>query len=256
MPRYKATIAYDGTNFCGFQRQMNGRTVQEEMEKTLCKLTNGQPIKVFGSGRTDSGVHAWGQVIHFDYPEKKDVERLRFALDTQTPTDIAVRKLEEVSEQFHARYQVVRKTYQFRVDIGKPRNPFKRYYASYYPYPLNIAAIQQAITDFEGTHDFTAFCASGSPIENKVRTIYSAKVAYVESEQELIFTFCGNGFLYKMVRIMVGTLLKIGNERLACASIPIILSKKDRHLAGPTAHPEGLYLLDVQYGDGELNTMR
>ena len=247
MVRYKAIIAYDGTNFNGFQKQPNGRTVQEEVEKTLQKMANGKEITVFGSGRTDAGVHAIGQVIHFDYPEERPLERMRFALDTQSPDDIGVRQVEIVSEEFHARYLVKEKTYQFRVDIGKPRSPFRRNYASYFPYPLDLEKIQRALPDLLGTHDFTSFCASGSSIEDKVRTIYEAKMEVNETKDELLFTFRGNGFLYKMIRILVGTLLKIGNGRLPEDSIPDIIAKKDRNAAGPTAHPEGLYLYEVKY---------
>ena len=214
MTRYKAIIAYDGTNFNGFQKQPNGRTVQEEIEQTLTKMANGKEITVFGSGRTDAGVHAMGQVIHFDYPEERPLERMRFALDTQSPEDIAVKKVAIVSEDFHARYLVKEKTYQFRVDIGKPRSPFRRHYASYFPYPIDVEKIQRALPDLLGTHDFTSFCASGSSIEDKVRTIYEAKMEVNETGDELLFTFRGNGFLYKMIRILVGTLLKIGNGRL------------------------------------------
>ena len=247
MVRYKAIIAYDGTNFNGFQKQPNGRTVQEEVEKTLQKMANGKEITVFGSGRTDAGVHAIGQVIHFDYPEERPLERMRFALDTQSPEDIAVRQVEIFSEDFHARYLVKEKTYQFRVDIGKPRSPFRRHYASYFPYPLDLEKIQRALPDLLGTHDFTSFCASGSSIEDKVRTIYEAKMEVNETKDELWFTVRGNGFLYKMIRILVGTLLKIGNGRLPEDSIPDIIAKKDRNAAGPTAHPEGLYLYEVKY---------
>ena len=247
MVRYKAIIAYDGTNFNGFQKQPNGRTVQEEVEKTLQKMANGKEITVFGSGRTDAGVQAIGQVIHFDYPEERPLERMRFALDTHSPEDIAVRQVEVVSEDFHARYLVTEKTYQFRVDIGKPRSPFRRHYASYFPYPLDLEKIQRALPDLLGTHDFTSFCASGSSIEDKVRTIYEAKMEVNETKDELLFTFRGNGFLYKMIRILVGTLLKIGNGRLPEDSIPDIIAKKDRNAAGPTAHPEGLYLYEVKY---------
>lgn len=247
MTRYKAIIAYDGTHFNGFQKQPNGRTVQEEMEKTLKKMANGKEITVFGSGRTDAGVHAMGQVIHFDYPEERPLERMRFALDTQSPEDIAVKAVEIVSDDFHARYLVKEKTYQFRVDIGKPRSPFRRHYASYFPYPLDLSKIQRALPDLIGTHDFTSFCASGSSIEDKVRTIYEAKMEVNEARDELLFTFRGNGFLYKMIRILVGTLLKIGNGRLSEDSIPEIIAKKDRNAAGPTAHPEGLYLYEVVY---------
>ncbi|MFS0962661.1 tRNA pseudouridine(38-40) synthase TruA [Enterococcus durans] len=247
MTRYKAIIAYDGTNFNGFQKQPNGRTVQEEIEQTLTKMANGKEITVFGSGRTDAGVHAMGQVIHFDYPEERPLERMRFALDKQSPEDIAVKKVAIVSEDFHARYLVKEKTYQFRVDIGKPRSPFRRHYASYFPYPIDVEKIQRALPDLLGTHDFTSFCASGSSIEDKVRTIYEAKMEVNETGDELLFTFRGNGFLYKMIRILVGTLLKIGNGRLAEDSIPEIIAKKDRNAAGPTAHPEGLYLYEVKY---------
>lgn len=189
-------------------------------------MANGKEITVFGSGRTDAGVHAIGQVIHFDYPEERPLERMRFALDTQSPEDIAVRQVEIVSEDFHARYLVKEKTYQFRVDIGKPRSPFRRHYASYFPYPLDLEKIQRALPDLLGTHDFTSFCASGSSIEDKVRTIYEAKMEVNETKDELLFTFRGNGFLYKMIRILVGTLLKIGNGRLPEDSIPDIIAKK------------------------------
>lgn len=247
MPRYRAIIAYDGTNFSGFQVQPNGRTVQAEIEATLKKMNKGQSITIFGSGRTDAGVHAAGQVIHFDYPEKRPLERMRYALDTQTPTDIAVKSVEIVPDTFHARYHAKGKTYEFRVDIGKPRSPFRRFYASYYPYSLELEKIEVALQDLLGTHDFTSFCASGSSVEDKVRTIYEASMRTNETGDELIFTFRGDGFLYKMIRILVGTLLRIGNGRMEANAIPAIIAGKDRNLAGPTAHPEGLYLVEVRY---------
>lgn len=247
MVRYKAIIAYDGTNFSGFQRQPNGRTVQAELEALLTRMADGQPIMIHGSGRTDAGVHALGQVIHFDFPYERPLERMRYALDTQSPEDIAVSSVEQVTEAFHARYLVMEKTYQFKVDIGKPRSPFRRHYASYYPYPLDLERIRQALPDLLGTHDFTSFCASGSSVEDKVRTIHEASMVVNEAGDQLTFTFRGDGFLYKMIRILVGTLLKIGNGRLAVDSIPGIIEGKDRNLAGPTAHPEGLYLAKVCY---------
>lgn len=247
MPRYKAIIAYDGTNFSGFQTQPNGRTVQAEIEKTLHTITSGENITIHGSGRTDAGVHALGQVIHFDCTQERDLEKFRFALDTQTPTDIGVCSIEQVPDDFHARYLVKEKIYEFRVDIGKPRSPFKRYYASYFPYPLDIEKMQRAIKLLEGTHDFTGFCATGSSVENKIRTIYSADLKYLPEQSEIIFTFRGTGFLYKMVRILVGTILKIGNNRMPEDQITKIIASKNRQLAGPTAHPEGLYLKEVIY---------
>lgn len=254
--RYKAIIAYDGTNFSGFQVQPNGRTVQGELEKTLKKLNGGVEITIFGSGRTDAGVHAIGQAIHFDYETKASVEKVRHALDTQSPSDIAVTSMEIVADDFHARYNVTEKTYQYRLDIGKPRSPFKRYYASYFSYPLDIPKMQQAVKYLEGTHDYTAFCATGGAIEDKVRTIYEASIEHDQVGQELIFTFRGNGFLYKMVRILVGTLIKIGRTKLPAETILTILESQNRNNAGPTAHPEGLYLMEVKYDPTEKDTSK
>lgn len=247
MVRYKAIIAYDGTDFNGFQRQPGVRTVQEELEKTLTRMNNGTFVEVFGSGRTDSGVHAMGQVIHFDFPQERPLERMRFALDTQSPEDIACKEVAIMPADFHARYHVVEKTYQYKVQIGKPRSPFLRRYASYYPYPLDLDKIRQALPDFLGTHDFTSFCASGATVDEKVRTVLAAEMTVNETGDELTFTFRGDGFLYKMIRIMMGTLLKIGNDRMPADAIPGIIAAQDRNLAGPTAHPEGLYLVEVKY---------
>lgn len=245
MPRYKAIIAYDGTLFAGFQRQPKTRTVQEELEITLTKINNNSSVTVQGAGRTDRGVHAYGQVIHFDLPYLKDIEKLRFALDTQTPEDISVKSVEIAPNDWHARFTPHEKIYEFYVQITKSRNPFKRYYSIYFPYKLELKRIEEAIQYLEGTHDFTGFTASGSNVMKKIRTIYEAKVQLYEDE--LLFTFRGNGFLYKQIRIMVGTLLKIGNSRLEPTQIIKILEEKERSLTGPTAHPEGLFLKEVKY---------
>ena len=207
MTRYKATISYDGTLFAGFQRQPHARSVQEEIEKTLMRLNHGQAVTIHGAGRTDAGVHALGQVIHFDLPQSRDEEKLRFALDTQTPEDIDFIRVEQVPDDFHSRYQKHSKTYEFIVDYGRPKNPMMRHYATPYPYPLDVAKMQEAIQKLEGTHDFTGFTASGTSVEDKVRTITEAKVRYDAERNFLIFTFSGNGFLYKQIRNMVGTLL-------------------------------------------------
>lgn len=247
MVRYKVTISYDGYAFAGFQRQPHARSVQEELEKTLTRLNSGTPVVVHGAGRTDSGVHALGQVLHFDLDSRRDLEKFRFALDTQTPEDIAVLAVEEVSEDFHARYTKHSKTYEFLVDIGSPRNPLMRHYATFYPYKLDVSLIEQAIGQLEGTRDFTGFTASGTSVENKVRTITEASMRLEKDRQLLVFTFSGNGFLYKQIRNMVGTLLKIGNGRMPIERISEILEKKDRSLAGPTAGPNGLYLKEIIY---------
>ena len=222
MTRYKALISYDGHDFAGFQRQPHARSVQEEIEKTLTRINKGQPIVIHGAGRTDSGVHALGQVID-------------------------VISVEEVTEDFHARYKPHSKTYEFLVDIGRPKNPMMRHYATHYPYPLEIPLMEQAIKVLEGTHDFTGFTASGTSVENKVRTITKASLTFDAQRNFLVFTFSGNGFLYKQIRNMVGTLLKIGNKRMPVNQIERVLEEKDRQLAGPTAAPNGLYLKEIIY---------
>ena len=247
MTRYKATISYDGTLFAGFQRQPHARSVQEEIEKTLTRLNQGNPVTVHGAGRTDSGVHALGQVIHFDLPQARDEEKLRFALDTQSPEDIDFIRVEQVADDFHSRYKKHSKTYEFIVDYGRPKNPMMRHYATHYPYSLEIPLMEQAIKALEGTHDFTGFTASGTSVENKVRTITEASLTFDAQRNFLVFTFTGNGFLYKQIRNMVGTLLKIGNKRMPVNQIERILEEKNRQLAGPTAAPNGLYLKEIIY---------
>ena len=247
MTRYKVIISYDGTQFSGFQRQPHARSVQEEIEKTLLRLNSGQAVTIHGAGRTDAGVHAYGQVIHFDLPQRRDVEKLRFGLDTQCPEDIDIVSIEEVADDFHCRYAKHSKTYEFLVDTGRPKNPMMRNYATHYPYAVNVADMQEAIKDLVGTHDFTGFTATGTSVSNKVRTITKASVERDAKTGFLVFTFSGNGFLYKQVRNMVGTLLKIGNGRMPIGQIKTILVSKDRNLAGPTAAGNGLYLKEIIY---------
>lgn len=249
MTRYKAVISYDGSDFSGFQRQPHARTVQEEIEKTLLKLNSGQAVTIHGAGRTDTGVHAYGQVIHFDLPQLRDVEKLRFGLDTQCPDDIDIVSVEVVDEDFHARYNKHSKTYEFLVDTGRPKNPMMRHYATHYPYPIELESMKVAIKDLIGTHDFTGFTAAGTSVENKVRTITEATVAVDEKTGFLVFTFSGNGFLYKQVRNIVGTLLKIGNGRMPVSQIKTVLETCDRNLAGPTAAGNGLYLKEISYDE-------
>lgn len=249
MIRYKAIISYDGTNFSGFQRQPQMRTVQEEIEKTLLRLNSGQAVKIHGAGRTDAGVHAYGQVIHFDLPQQRDLEKLRFGFDTQTPDDIDVIQVEQVADDFHARYQKHRKTYEFLVDLGRPKNPLMRHYATHFPYKVDFSVVKAAIKKLRGTHDFTGFTAAGTSVENKIRTISRATVEKDDKTGFLIFTFTGSGFLYKQVRNMVGTLLKIGNGCMPIDQIDRILESGDRSLAGPTAASNGLYLKEIIYDD-------
>lgn len=245
--RYKMIVQYDGTHFAGFQIQPNDRTVQGEIQKALKIMTKGLEIIIHGSGRTDSGVHAKGQVIHFDYPILLPVENMQRALNSLTTDELFVEKVAIVDTNFHARYNTSGKKYQYRVDLNAIPNPFKRLYTLHHPYPIDMEKLQNALKDLEGEHDFSSFCASNSGRENKVRTVYEASVVKDIFNNELIFTFSGNGFLYNMVRIFVGTLLQIANGLRPADEIKRLLAVKDRNEAGPTAKPQGLYLMEVYY---------
>lgn len=245
MQRYKCTISYDGSNYSGFQIQPKDRTVQGEIEKALRKLHKGIEIKIQASGRTDAGVHAKGQVIHFDSALDIPAEKWPVALNTLLPHDIVIADAVRVSEAFHARYNVTAKEYRYFIQLGERRDPFKRHYAYYYPYTLNVEAMREALTYFIGEYDFTSFCSAKTDKERKVRTVTGIKLT--EEEDMLIFSFQGNGFLYNMVRIMVGTLLDVGRGKKSPQDIPMIIEKKDRKAAGKTASANGLYLWKVMY---------
>ena len=247
MMRYKLTIAYDGTGFAGFQIQPRDRTVQGELEKSLKTMTKGINDKVHGSGRTDSGVHALGQVVHYDYPGKLSEKAMFNAMNTLLPDDIVVQKVERVDSNFHSRFSAKEKTYIYRLYNGKTRNPFTRAYAYWHPYPLDITRLREALTYIEGEYDFTSFASTKDPIENKVRSIYEARVDYDYEKQEFIFLFRGNGFLYNMIRVLMGTLIEIGDGRREPKEMQRLLEVKDRNQAGPTASPLGLYLKSVAY---------
>lgn len=250
MTRYKARIAYDGTDFAGFQIQNNGRTVQEELERVLARLNSGQPVKLHGSGRTDSGVHALAQIIHFDLPQARDTEKLRFALDTQTPDDIDVLELELVADDFHSRFQPHSKTYQYRLTTSRANNPLTRRFSYHFPKIVAFDNMVAAAQLLVGTHDFTGFTASGATVEDKVRTITQADVVRSGTD-EILFIFSGNGFLYKQVRNMVGTLVKIGAGKWPVTRVSEILVAQNRDLAGPTAPAHGLCLMEVRYDNDD-----
>ena len=250
MPRYAIQLQYDGTDYVGYQVQPNGPSIQAALDTALArmaKLSAGERIATVGAGRTDSGVHALGQVVHFDYPVAIASEALQRALNTLLDDAINVVAVAQVPDDFHARYHAVGKHYIYRVDIGRFVNPFKRYYTLHHPYRFDLAKMQQAIEAIIGTHDFTSFCSTKTDKEDKVRTIYGASVEVDESQQELIFRFHGNGFLYNMVRILVGTLLQIGDGLRPVDELQRLLAVKDRNEAGPTAPPHGLYMAKVDY---------
>lgn len=246
--RYKMTVAYDGHLFHGFQYQPHQRTVQGTIETALYKMTKGKTVIVEGSGRTDAGVHALGQVIHFDYPGKKiPPERMICALNSMMPLDIIFKNCAVVDEKFHVRYSAKGKWYRYCVSLDRFVDPFKRFYTGHYPYPVNIEKMKKAATDLLGTHDFTSFAASGGQIRNKVRTMYYVNVAKNEQSNEIVFDFICSGFLYNMVRILVATLLEIGRGKRPVNDIPRVISAKDREQVRETAPASGLFLYRVFY---------
>ena len=246
--RYKMTVAYDGHLFHGFQYQPHQRTVQGTIETALYKMTKGKTVIVEGSGRTDAGVHALGQVIHFDYPGKKiPPERMICALNSMMPLDIIFKNCAVVDEKFHVRYSAKGKWYRYCVSLDRFVDPFKRFYTGHYPYPVNIEKMKKAATDLLGTHDFTSFAASGGQIRNKVRTMYYVNVAKNEQSNEIVFDFICSGFLYNMVRILVATLLEIGRVKRPVNDIPRVISAKDREQVRETAPASGLFLYRVFY---------
>lgn len=250
--RYKATIAYDGTEYSGFQVQDNGRTIQGEIEAALKRVNKNQAIRIHPSGRTDAGVHAAGMVFHFDFPASIPQEGLFKAMSVLLPADISMLELEQVEDSFHARYDAVAKTYTYRVHNNAVKDPFTRKFVLNHPYPLDEMKAKEALDFFRGTHDFTSFCSIKTVIENKVRTIYEVSVTIDDNTNEWVFTFTGNGFLYNMIRIIMGTIIEISDGRKAIADLPKIIEAKDRELAGKTIAAHGLRLEKVYYDEAEL----
>ena len=248
--RYKMLMAYDGHLFHGFQVQPHQRTVQGTVEDALKKMTKGKRVIVEGSGRTDAGVHALGQVIQFDYPGNNiPAQKMILALNSMMPMDIIFKEAKIVNSDFHVRYDIKGKWYRYRVSLDHFVNPFKRFYTGHYPYPVDIKKMQEAAKDLLGTHDFTSFAASGGQIIDKVRTMYYVNVQKDEKENELIFDFICSGFLYNMVRILVATLLEIGNGKRPVHDLPRIIAAKDRLQVTQTAQASGLYLYHVFYDE-------
>lgn len=246
MKRIRCIIQYDGSNYAGYQVQPNGNTVQAELEKALRKMHKGDRVKVTASGRTDSGVHAKGQVIHFDTPLAIPESNWRRALSSLLPDDITVISAAIADPGFHARYDTTGKEYRYFVWNAHEPDLFKRLYRYHVRAQLDVAAMNRACELLEGEYDFTSFCSPKTDLKgDKVRTIYKAEVK--AEGPEVSFVFRGSGFLYNMVRILVGTLLEVGRGERSAEDIPAIITAEDRAAAGKTAPPQGLFLWEVSY---------
>lgn len=244
MKRVKLTVAYDGTNYHGWQVQPNGNTIEAELNRHLSELL-GEEIRVTGASRTDAGVHALGNVAVFDTSARMPAEKISYAMNTRLPEDIRIQESCEVAPDFHPRFCRTVKTYEYRILNRKFPDPTKRLYSYFYYYPLDVEKMKTAAAYLVGEHDFQSFCTMKPDLENTVRRIYSLDI---EKEGDMILIrVTGNGFLYNMVRIIAGTLIRVGGGFIPPESMQAILEGKNRKLAGETARPEGLTLVEIQY---------
>lgn len=248
MKRIKLTVAYDGTNYRGWQIQKNGETIESMLNRALKELT-GEDIQVLGASRTDSGVHAMGNVAVFDTEVRMPGEKFVYALNQRLPEDIRIQHSCEVPMDFHPRYQDTVKTYEYRILNREFPLPAYRL-NTYFTYrPLDEKRMQQAADHLLGEHDFQSFCAAGAQVKTTVRTIYDLKVS--RDGEQITIRITGNGFLYNMVRIIAGTLMKIGQGEWEPEYMKEILEAKDRTKAGPTAPAKGLTLMEIRYPEYE-----
>jgi tRNA pseudouridine38-40 synthase len=244
MKRIKLVTAYDGTNYHGSQIQNNGETIEGVLKMELSSLLK-EDIQIIGASRTDAGVHARGNVFVFDTESRIPPEKFTYALNARLPEDIRIQDSEEVPLTFHPRHQDTVKTYEYRILNRKLPLPEYRLHTHFTYEALNIEKMQQACKFFIGEYDFASFCAAGSQVESTVREIYDL---HVKKEGDLItISVTGNGFLYNMVRIIAGTLLKVGGGHILPEEVEGIIAGRDRSLAGPTAPAKGLTLVKIRY---------
>ena len=244
MKRILLTVEYDGTNYAGWQRQINGLAVQQVLEETLQKATK-ERIVVTGASRTDAGVHALGQAVHFDTESRIPPEKYPFVLNTMLPRDIRVHSGREVPEGFHARFMTCGKRYTYRIVNSRHASAIRRNTHVHVPLPLDLSPMQEAAKQLLGTHDYAAFQAAGGTAKTTIRTITSAEL--VQQGDEIILTVEGDAFLYNMVRIIAGTLIEIGLGRRSVNAFTEAYETLDRLSLGVTAPPQGLELTKVYY---------
>lgn len=244
MKRVKLIVAYDGTNYHGWQVQDNGITIEEVLNRTISELVQ-EDIKVIGASRTDAGVHACGNVAVFDTESRIPGDKFSFALNQRLPEDIRIQESCEVDADFHPRYADTVKTYEYNILNRRFELPSKRLYASFCYYPMDIERMNQAAAYLVGEHDFKSFCSAGTQVQTTVRTIYAVNVTKEDDMVHIRIT--GNGFLYNMVRIIAGTLMQVGTGLMEPEQVKGILEARDRSKAGPTAVAKGLTLVEIRY---------
>lgn len=244
MKRILLTVEYDGTNYAGWQRQINGLAVQQVLEEALQKATR-ERIVVTGASRTDAGVHALGQAVHFDTESRIPPEKYPFVLNTMLPRDVRIHSGREVPEGFHARFMTCGKRYTYRIVNSRHASAIRRNTHVHVPLPLDLAPMQEAARQLLGTHDYAAFQAAGGTAKTTIRTITQAEL--VQSGDEIILTVEGDAFLYNMVRIIAGTLIEIGLGRRTVNAFSEAYETLDRLSLGVTAPPQGLELTKVYY---------
>ena len=244
MRNIKLTIEYDGKDFYGWQKQPNKLNIQGEIEKAIYNITK-EEVDLIGSGRTDAGVHALGQIANFKTNSNISIEKLPLAINSQLKNSIIIKKAEVVDERFHSRYNAKQKTYRYIINNSQCGTAIYRNLEYCFPIELDVEKMKEATKYFEGEHDFKAFKSSGTSGKNSVRTIYKAIVK--KEGERIIIELTGNGFLYNMVRIISGTLLEVGMGKIAPDEIENIIESKDRQKAGKTLPAHGLYLVEVLY---------
>ncbi len=244
MKRVKLVVAYDGTNYHGWQVQDNGITIEEVLNRTISELVQ-EDIKAIGASRTDAGVHACGNVAVFDTESRIPGDKFSFALNQRLPDDIRIQESCEVDADFHPRYADTVKTYEYNILNRRFELPSKRLYAAFCYYPMDIERMNQAAAYLVGEHDFKSFCSVGAQVQTTVRTIYAVNVTKEDDMVHIRIT--GNGFLYNMVRIIAGTLMQVGTGLMEPEQVKEILEARDRSKAGPTAVAKGLTLVEIRY---------
>lgn len=242
--RVRLIVAYDGTNYHGWQFQKNGITIESELNRCLTELLQ-EPIEVIGASRTDAGVHALGNVAVFDTVARMPAEKISYALNQRLPEDIRIQKSEEVAPDWHPRHCDSRKTYEYRIYRGKFPMPVKRLYSLFTYHSLDVAKMQEAAKYFVGEHDFKSFCQVHAQVDSTIRNVYDVTVC--EEGADVVIRVTGGGFLYNMVRIMAGTLMEVGQGKRKPEEIAEIIEAKNREAAGPTAPAHGLTLIKYEF---------